>query len=128
MVARLTHARLCGTDDPYEHRSPDEIMVELSEIRAKYSNQDNNFLFQDRTQELPLVGYNHGHDALVDASVTLALPNYNSFYVADDIPSGEPVDVFSVPLRLCVGDDLSGRRFGLRYALQAQNLRAPARG
>ena len=107
MVARLTHARLCGTDDPYEHRSPDEIMVELSEIRAKYSNQDNNFLFQDRTQELPLVGYNHGHDALVDASVTLALPNYNSFYVADD---------------------LSGRRFGLRYALQAQDLRAPARG
>jgi hypothetical protein len=31
-----------------------------------------------------------------------------------DIPSGEPVDVISVRLRLCIGDDLTGRRFGLR--------------
>ena len=167
MVARLTHARLYGTDDPYEHRSPDEIMAELSEIRAKYRNQDNNFLFQDRAQALQLVVYNQGHDALVDASLTLALPNHNSFYVADtlpkrfinerfvertpdeiaqypavvlkddavqvscsigDVPSGEPIDVFSMPLRLCVGEDLRGRRFGLRYALHAQNLRAPATG
>ena len=167
MVARLTHARLYGTEDPYEHRSPEEIMSELSEIRSKYRHQDNNFLFQERAQQLQLVAYNQGEDALIDASLSLALPNHGSFYVADtlprrfinerfvdrtpdeiatypavtlrdnavqvscsigDIPAGEPVDVFGVPLRMCIGADLSGRRFGIRYALHAQNLRAPARG
>ena len=167
MVARLTHARLYGTENPYEHRSPEEIMVELAEIRSKYRHQDNNFLFQERAQELQLVAYNQGEDALIDASLSLALPNHGSFYVADtlprrfinerfvdrspdeiaqypavtlkdnavqvscsigDIPAGEPVDVFRSPLRMCIGNDLSGRRFGVRYALHAQNLRAPARG
>ena len=167
MVARLTHARLYGTEDPYEHRSPEEIMAELSEIRSKYRHQDSNFLFQERAQQLQLVAYNQGEDALIDASLSLALPNHGSFYVADalprrfinerfvdrtpdeiakypavtlrdnavqvscsigDIPAGEPVDVFSTPLRMCIGADLSGRRFGIRYALHAQNLRAPARG
>jgi hypothetical protein len=142
-------------------------MAELSEIRSKYRHQDNNFLFQDRAQELQLVAYNQGQDALIDASLSLALPNHGSFYVADslprrfvnerfvdrtpdeiaqypavtlrddavqvscsigDIPAGEPVDVFRSPLRLCVGADLGGRRFGVRYALHAQNLRAPVRG
>lgn len=167
MVARLTHARLYGTEDPYEHRSPEEIMAELSEIRSKYRHQDSNFLFQERAQQLQLVAYNQGEDALIDASLSLALPNHGSFYVADalprrfinerfvdrtpdeiakypavtlrdnavhvscsigDIPAGEPVDVFGTPLRMCIGADLSGRRFGIRYALHAQNLRAPARG
>jgi hypothetical protein len=167
MVARLTHARLYGTENPYEHRSPEEIMAELGEIRSKYRHQDDNFLFQERAQQLQLVAYNQGEGALVDASLSLALPNHSSFYVADtlprrvvnerfvdrtpdevaqypavslkdnavqvscsigDIPAGEPVDVFRTPLRMCIGADLSGRRFGIRYALHAQNLRAPARG
>jgi hypothetical protein len=167
MVARLTHARLYGTEDPYEHRSPEEIAAELAEIRNKYRHQDGNFLFQERAQELQLVAYNQGEDALVDASLSLALPNHSSFYVADtlpprlindrfvdrspddiarypavslkdnavqvscsigDIPAGEPIEVFRAPLRMCIGADLSGRRFGVRYALHAQNLRAPARG
>ena len=167
MVARLTHARLYGTEDPYEHRSPEEIAAELAEIRNKYRHQDSNFLFHERAQELQLVAYNQGEDALVDASLSLALPNHSSFYVADtlpprlindrfverspdeiarypavslkdnavqvscsigDIPAGEPIEVFRTPLRLCVGAELGGRRFGIRYALHAQNLRAPARG
>jgi hypothetical protein len=167
MVARLTHARLYGTENPYEYRSPEEIMAELAEIRSKYRHQDNNFLFQERAQQLQLVAYNQGEDALIDASLSLALPNHSSFYVADtlpqrfinerfvdrtpdeiaqyptvtlkddavqvscsmgDIPAGEPINVFRSPLRMCIGGDLSGRRFGIRYALHAQNLRAPARG
>ena len=167
MVARLTHARLYGTENPYEHRSAEEIMAELADIRGKYRHQDNNFLFQERAQELQLVAYNQGEETLVDASLSLALPNHSSFYVADtlprrflndrfvdrtpdevaqypavtlkddavqvscaigDIPAGEPVDVFRSPLRMCIGADLGGRRFGIRYALHAQNLRAPVRG
>ena len=167
MVARLTHARLYGTEDPYVDRSPDDITGELREIRLKYRNQDDNFLFHERAQDLQLVIYNQGEEQINDASLSLALPNHTDFYVADqlpkrqvngrfvdrtpdeqasypavslkddaiqvscaigDIPAGEPVHAFALPLRLCVGRDLQGRRFGLSYALYGQNLRAPAKG
>lgn len=167
MVARLTHARLYGTQEPYVDRSTEEIMAELADIRSKYRNQDDDFLFNDRAQQLQLVVYNQGDDTLTDASLSLALPNHNSFYVADklpprlvndryvartpdeiadypgvtlkdnaiqvncfvgDIPPGAPIEVFRTPLRVCCGTDIKGRRFGIRYALNAQNLRAPATG
>ena len=167
MVARLTHARLYGTEAPYEHRSPEDIMIELNEIRSKYRHQDNHFLFDERAQPLQLVIYNQGQDPISDASLSLALPNHNAFYVADsppkrfhndryidrtpdeiaaypavtlkddsvqimakigDIPVGEPIDVFVTPPMMCVGSDLAGRRFGIRYALNGQNLRAAAKG
>jgi hypothetical protein len=167
MVARLTHARLYGAEDPYEHRSPEEIMDELSEIRTKYRHQDAHFLFDERSQPLQLVVYNQGEEAILDASLSLSLPNHNSFYMADappkriineryvdrtpdelaaypavtlkddaiqvmtkigDIPCGEPVEVFTTAPLMCIGNDLAGRRFGIRYVLHGQNLRAPARG
>jgi hypothetical protein len=46
----------------------------------------------------------------------------------EDIPPGEPVNVFGVPLRICVGDLLKGRRLGIQYKLFAHNLRSPAKG
>ena len=167
MVARLTHARLYGTEDPYEHRSPEEIMAELREIRTKYRHQDAHFLFDERAQPLQLVVYNQGEDAILDASLSLSLPNHNSFYVADappkriineryvdrtadeiaaypavtlqddaiqimtkigDIPPGELIEVFAAAPLMCIGSDLAGRRFGMRYVLHGQNLRAPAKG
>jgi hypothetical protein len=167
MVARLTHARLFGAADPYVERSPEDIMVELNQIRDKYRDQDNHFLFHECAEQLQLVVYNQGEEPIIDASLSLALPNHNSFYVADtlpkrptndrfvdrapdeianyptvtlkddavnitakigDIPPGEPIEIFLSPLLLCVGDELSGRRFGIRYALHGQNLRAPAKG
>ncbi|MCH5373213.1 MAG: ATP-binding protein, partial [Planctomycetes bacterium] len=167
MVARLTHARLYGTEDPYVDRSPEDILAELAEIRAKYRHQDNHFLFNDRAEELQLVIYNQGDEKINEASLSLALPNHTDFYVADtlprrlvndrfvdrtpdelanypavslrdsaiqvncsigDIPAGEPINAFAIPLRLCAGSDLRGRRFGLRYAVHGQNLRAPAEG
>jgi hypothetical protein len=167
MVARLTHARLYGTEDPYVDRSPEDIMIELSEIRSRYRHQDDHFLFEDRAQKVQFVVYNQGEEPIVDASLSIAFPNHNAFYIADrlpkrpvndqyvdrtpdeiasypavtlkddsvhimakigDIPTGEPIDVFTLPLLVCVGNDLRGRRFGIRYALHGQNLRAPAKG
>jgi len=167
MVARLTHARLYGTDDPYVDRSPENILEELSQIRSKYRNQDNHFLFQEHAEKMQMIVYNQGEEPIIDASLSLALPNHNAFYVADripkrpvndrfvdrtpdeiasypavtlrddsvqitskigDIPVGEPVEVFMSPLLLCIGKELKGRRFGIRYRLQGQNLRAPAKG
>ena len=167
VLARLTHARLFGADDPYVDRSPTEIMLEMKELRQKYREHDNHFLFESRTERVQIVVYNQGEEPIIDASLSLVMPNHNAFYVADrlpkvprkdgfadrtpdeiatypsvtlgddsvqisskigDIPVGEPVDVFVSPLRVCVGKDLSGKRFGIRYSLHGQNLRAPAKG
>ncbi len=46
----------------------------------------------------------------------------------DDVQPGEPVEIFDLPLRFCAGSELEGRRIGIQYSLQAQNLRAPAKG
>jgi len=167
VMARLTHARLFGADDPYVDRSPEQLMQEMSELRAKYRDQDNHFLFESRAERMQMVVYNQGSEPIIDASLSLVMPNHNAFYVADvlpkmprkggfadrtpdeiagypsvvlkddsvqvtskigDIPVGEPMDVFVAPLRLCVGKDLAGKRFGVRYSLHGQNLRSPAKG
>jgi hypothetical protein len=57
------------------------------------------------------------HDDSVHVSVKLG-----------DIQPGEPIDVFELPMRICVGDELKGRRLGIQYSLFAQNLRTPAKG
>lgn len=166
-IARLTHARLFGSDDPYVDRTPTEIMMEMKELRFKYRDRDNHFLFESRAERMQMVVYNQGKEPIIDASLSIVMPNHNAFYVAQtlpmvprkdgfvdrtpdeiaaypsvslkddsiqvsskigDIPVGEPVDVFVSPLRLCVGKDLGGKRFGVRYSLHGQNLRTPARG
>jgi len=166
-VARLTHARLFGTDSPYEERSTDEIIEEMKQMERQYLNQDNHFLFTEKKSELQLVIFNQGDEPVQDASLTLLMPNHDAFHVAtqlpktpkddhyisrtpaeqadypsvtlrddsiqisvklDDIPPGEPVNIFTLPLRLCVGAELKGRRLGIQYTLFAQNLRTPAKG
>lgn len=166
-VARLTHARLFGTDSPYEERSTDEIIAEMKQMERQYLNQDNHFLFTEKKRDLQLVVFNQGDEPVEDASLTLLMPNHDAFHVAtrlpktpknaqfidrtpaeqadypsvslsdnsiqitvklDSVPPGEPVNAFTVPLRLCVGDELKGRRLGIQYKLFAQNLRAPAEG
>ncbi len=166
-VARLTHARLFGTDIPYEERSTEEIIEEMKQMERQYLNQDNNFLFTEKKSDLQLVIFNQGDESVQDASLTLLMPNHDAFHVAtqlpkipkddhyidrtpaeqadypsvslrddsiqvsvklDTIPPGEPINVFTLPLHVCVGDELKGRRLGIQYTLFAQNLRAPATG
>ena len=155
-VARLTHARLFGTDSPYEERSTDEIIEEMKQMERQYLNQDNHFLFTEKKRDLQLVIFNQGDEPVEDASLTLLMPNHDAFHVAtrlpkipkdrqyfdrtpaeqadypsvtlndnsirvtvrlDSVPPGEPVNAFTVPLRLCVGDDLKGQT--PRYSVQA---------
>jgi hypothetical protein len=66
------------------------------------------------------------------------LANYPGVSIKDDavhvsnlvgeIPCGEPVNAFEVPLRVCVGSDLKSRKMGIRYTLSGANLRQPAKG
>lgn len=166
-VARLTHARLFGTDSPYEDRSTEDIMTEMRQIERRYRNHDDYYLFEERTTRLQLVIYNQSDEAIHDASLSLVMPNHNAFHVATrlpkilrderfidrtpaeqseypavslkdnsvhvsvklgDIEPGEPSEVFSEPLRICVGEELKGRRLGIQYSLFAQNLRTAAKG
>jgi len=166
-VARLTHARLFGTDSPYEDRSTEEIMSEMRQLERRYKHHDDHFLFDEDATLIQLVLLNEGKEALQDASLSLVMPNHNEFHVAtqlpriprddqfiertpseqagypavslgdgsiqvsvklDDIEPGEPIEAFDLPLRVCVGDGLKGRRLGIQYSLFAQNLRAPAKG
>lgn len=167
MMARLTHARLFGSDAPYEHRSSDEILREVAEIRDKYKLEDAFFLYEQNVQKLQLVVLNQGDEPIENASLTLVMPNHNSFYVASELPMvrkedrwiergpaerasypavnlkddsihvsstlGEvstdaPVQVFETPLRICVGNELKGRRLGIRYSVFGSNLRKPSQG
>lgn len=86
IMARLVHARLFGSDDPYVSRSPDELMQEMEEIRHKYDSQDREFLFETHAQKIQLVLYNQGHKPVMDASLALVLPNDPELYVADKPP------------------------------------------
>ena len=167
VIARLTHARLYGTDDPYVDRSPDELLREMGQIRRNYRNQDRHYLFETHGEHVQLVICNQGQEPIIDASLSLVMPNHNAFYVAEqlprvpkknsyvdrtpdeiarypsvslkddavhitnkigDIPVGEPIEAFAAPLRMCVGEDLRGKRFGMRFSLHGQNLRSPAKG
>ena len=167
VMARLTHARLFGSDNPYETKSRWELIEEMAKIKLKHRSDDERFLFEENAERLQVVIYNQGDEPIQDASLALAMPNHGSFYVADHlpipartdrftngqpnetglypgvkisddaiqiskaighIPCGEPVLAFDVPLRVCVGSELRGRKFGIRYALSGANLRDPAKG
>ena len=167
MVARLTHARLFGSDSPYEERSTEEIMEEMKQLKKQYRDHDDYFLFEENKNDLQLVVFNQGEEPIRGASLTLVLPNHEVFHVATQLPKlpkgknfverlpaeqadypavnlrddsihvsvklgdiepGEPTDVFFTPLRICIGDELKGRRLGIQYSLFAQNLRSPALG
>jgi hypothetical protein len=167
MVARLTHARLFGSDSPYEERSTEQIEAEMRQLERRFRHHDNHFLFEERATLLQLVLLNQGNEELLDASLSLVMPNHNAFHVAAELPRiprddrfierspneqagypavslrddsvqvavkmgdiepGEPVEVFDLPLRICVGNELKGRRIGIQYALNAQNLRTAAKG
>jgi hypothetical protein len=167
MVARLTHARLFGTDSPYEERSTEEIMEEMRQLERRFRHHDNHFLFENDATLVQLVLLNQGKEELRDPSLTLVMPNHNAFHVAiglpriprddkfiertpseqagypsvslhdnsinvsvklEDIEPGEPTEAFDLPLRICVGHELKGRRIGIQYSLFAQNLRTPVKG
>ena len=44
------------------------------------------------------------------------------------IPAGSPVNAFELPLLVCAGSELAGRRIGIRYSLSGKNLRNPVTG
>jgi len=158
MVARLTHARLFGSDSPYEDRSPEQLMQQIRQIRHMHRYEDEHFLYEQHGQEFQLMALNQGEQVM---------PNHNALYVATRLPgiyrdkrwlprpAGEHdtypavtlkddsihvssslgdistdaiARVFETPLKVCIGHELKGRKIEIRYALHGSNLRKPAKG
>ena len=86
VMARLTHARLYGTDSPYLDRSTDEIMADMAEIEAKHRHEDEHFLLETHAVKLQLVVYNQGDEAIQDAALSIVMPNHDALYVANRPP------------------------------------------
>ena len=97
MVARLTHARLYGSDSPYEYRSPEELEAELARIQEEYVDQDARFLFEEHGDEVQMVIYNQAEEALRDASLTVVLPAHEEFLVAESLPKRQRNNQFVEP-------------------------------
>ena len=96
VMARLVHARHYGSDDPYVSRTASELVEEIEQLQGKYRSHDRHFLFETNREEIRLVVCNRGAEPIVDASIALALPKDDDFYVADRPPktlrNGELVD------------------------------------
>lgn len=86
IVARLTHARLFGSDSPYQDRSAEEIMAEMDQIERHYRDHDNHFLFEEHASDVQLVVLNQSEDSIHGASLSLVMPNHNAFHVASHLP------------------------------------------
>jgi len=94
IVARLTHARLFGSDSPYEDRSTEEIMAEMRQIERRYRDHDNHFLFEENVTPVQLVVFNQGAETIRDASLSLVMPNHTAFHVATQLPKIPRDDLF----------------------------------
>jgi hypothetical protein len=94
VMARLTHARLFGSDSPYEDRNSEELAAEMSQIQQKHENEDRYFLFEEKVKNLQLVILNQGEDSIEDAALTLVMPNHDSFHVASQLPKRPRDDTF----------------------------------
>lgn len=85
-IVRLTHARLFGSDSPYEDKSPTILLAEMKRLKHKFKHEDQYFLFEKNASKIQLVVYNQGDDTIRDASLVLVMPNHNEFYVATQLP------------------------------------------
>ena len=85
-LTRLLHARLFGSDIPYEQRSPEELMAEMAELGEKHRDDDLHFLFEENAKRIQLVVVNQGGEPIRDASLSLQLPQHESFHIATRLP------------------------------------------
>jgi len=95
VMARLTHARLFGSDSPYEDRNAEELAEEMSQIKHKHEYEDQHFLFESKMKNLQLVVLNQGEESIEDAALTLVMPHHESFHVALQLPKRPKDNAFA---------------------------------
>ncbi len=86
IMARLVHARLYGSDDPYVSRTPEDLLLEMAQIRAKYAAEDQRYMFGPNAEQIQTVVYNQSNEPILDASLVLLLPPDDNLHIADRLP------------------------------------------
>lgn len=86
MMARLTHARLFGSDSPYRNQSTEELMQLAERAQEIHGDADAHYLFETSACKLQLVVLNHGNDLLRGATLSLSLPHHAALFVATALP------------------------------------------
>lgn len=85
-LARLTHARLFGSDSPFEDPTTTSLLREAENVRDKYEADDRWFLFGTHANALQVTLLNQGEEPLENASLTLLMPAHEAFLVATELP------------------------------------------
>ena len=86
ILARLTHTRLFGSDNPYEDRNAEDLRREIAEAETRYKDADDYFLFEEHYSDLQLVVVNHGANTIQEATIGLIIPNHSGCRIADQLP------------------------------------------
>lgn len=86
LMGRLVHARLYGSDDPYVSRSPEELLIEMAQIRSKYAAEDQRYMFGSGTEQIQMVVYNQSSEPIIDASLVLLVPPDDDLHIAERLP------------------------------------------
>jgi len=86
LMGRLVHARLYGSDDPYVSRSPEDLLIEMAQIRSKYAADDQDYMFGSNAEQIQAVVYNQSSEPIIDASLILLLPPDDDLHIAERLP------------------------------------------
>ena len=157
VVQRLNHARIFGTEKPYQKRSQQQLMGEFADVGDEMWHEDQDFLFHRHGQFLDIAVLTTGEEALLNITFTLSVPRVDGLHIApssdpslagaksyprvvsdnkqhqisttvDKLQTGAPVSLFKSAVRFCASDDLAGTRLSVPYELSASNLAAPVMG
>ena len=125
LVARMLHARLYDPVQPYVSRSPEDLLLEMGQIRARYAAEDHKYLFGGNASGIQAVVYNQSDEAILDASLVMLMPKDDEFHVADRPPHASQrldndstypiVDVLENAIRITqrIGDIPAGEPFAI---------------
>ena len=86
LMGRLVHARLYGSDDPYVTRSPEDLLIEMAQIRSTHAVEDQRYMFGSNAEQIQAVVYNQGSEPILDASLVLLLPPDDDLHIAERLP------------------------------------------
>lgn len=85
-IVRLTHARLFGSDNPYQTQTVEQLEQEYAAVKRRYRQADNYDRFERYGTRINLVLLNHGHEPVEDVAISLTLPRSEGFKVAEGVP------------------------------------------
>lgn len=91
-IARLTHARLFGSDQAYVQHSVEDLEKELEQVQARFQAGDDYHRYVEKGFKLDVVVFNQGEETIEDASIALMGPRPDGFSIAGAVPPRPPAE------------------------------------